>query len=312
MPSPMERRIWIMKIVHERKKITMAELNYEFSKAFDGEERIPPTTFKRDLFEIGHAFNVFIEGVRQRQDSYYYMVNPHDFDEGSITRMMVDRISETIQINAIVQKSKELGNFDFGDRIQMEAYPSGDKYLSKVLNAIKDSKVVRFVDQEFWSDEKEYLLLKPYFVKMALRRWYVIGMRADTEEMADFCLDRIMQLAETTDHFKFPDNFDVKSYFRYSYGVLMEKGIDVEDVLIKVWEEQVSYLRSLPIHHTQEEIETTPAYSVFKFRIRPTYDFKMEVLSHGSSWEVLEPAWFREDVASGFEMAYRLYFVDNK
>ena len=312
MPSPIERRIWIMKIVHERKRITMAELNEEFSRAFDDERRIPPTTFKRDLFEIGRSFNIYLEGVKQRQDSYYYMVNPDDFDEGSITRLMVDRISDTLQVNAVIRKGKELGSVDFGERIQLEAYPSGEKHLSSVLNAIKDNAVIRFSYQGFWDDEDEYVLLQPYFVKMALRRWYVVGLRTDTNEMDGFCLDRIQQLAQTTERFTFPSDFDVKKYFQYSYGALIEKDIKVETVKIKVWEEQVKYLRSLPIHHSQEEIETAANYSIFQFKIRPTYDFKMEILSHGSSWEVLTPSWFRKDVASGFRMGYRLYYVDGR
>ena len=312
MPSPIERRIWIMKIVHERKRITMAELNEEFSRTFDDEHRIPPTTFKRDLFEIGRSFNIYIEGVKQRQDSYYYMVNPDDFDEGSITRLMVDRISDTLQVNAVVRKSKELGCVDFGERVQLEAYPSGEKHLSTILNAIKDNAVIRFSYQGFWDDEEEYVLLQPYFVKMSLRRWYVVGLRSDNNEMDSFCLDRIQQLAQTTERFKFPSDFDVKNYFRYSYGALIEKDIEVETVKIKVWEEQVKYLRSLPIHRSQKEIETASNYSIFQFRIRPTYDFKMEILSHGSSWEVLSPAWFRKDVASGFRMGYRLYYVDGR
>lgn len=312
MPSPIERRIWIMKIVHERKRITMAELNEEFSRAFDDERRIPPTTFKRDLFEIGRSFNIYIEGVKQRQDSYYYMVNPDDFDEGSITRLMVDRISDTLQVNAVIRKGKELGCVDFGERIQLETYPSGEKHLSSVLNAIKDNAVIRFSYQGFWDDEEEYVLLQPYFVKMALRRWYVVGLRTDTNEMDGFCLDRIQQLAQTTERFTFPSDFDVKKYFQYSYGALIEKDIQVEIVKIKVWEEQVKYLRSLPIHHSQKEIETASNYSVFQFKIRPTYDFKMEILSHGSSWEVLTPSWFRKDVASGFRMGYRLYYVDGR
>jgi hypothetical protein len=38
----------------------------------------------------------------------------------------------------------------------------------------------------------------------------------------------------------------------------------------------------------------------------------MEILSHGSSWEVIQPKWFRQDVASGFRMGYRLYYVDGR
>ncbi len=312
MPTPIERRIWIMKTVHREKKITMAELNRLYSIEFDGEERIPPSTFKRDIFEIGRSFNIYIEGVRQRQSSYYYMVNPHDFDNGSLGRMMVDKIQETIQISSALRDSEELGNTNFGDRIQLEKNPSGELHLSNVIKSIKDNIVIRFIYQGFWDADEEYVLLRPYFVKMAQRRWYVIGLRDDTGNMVSFCLDRIGQLALTPDHFTIPKDFDFKAYFKHSFGALIEKDIDVETVRIKVWGEQVKYLRSLPIHPSQKEIKEEAGYSVFQFHLRPTYDFKMEILSHGSSWEVLQPKWFRQDVASGFRMGYRLYYVDGR
>ena len=312
MPTPIERRIWIMKTVHREKKITMAELNRLYSLDFEGEEKIPPSTFKRDLFEIGRSFNIFIEGVRQRQSSYYYMVNPHDFDEGTLERMMVDKIQETVQISSALRDSEELGKTNFGDRIQLEKNPSGEIHLSTIIKSIRDNIVIRFVYQGFWNTEEEYVSLKPYFVKMAQRRWYVIGLRDDTGEMENYCLDRILQLALTTDRFTIPKNFNFRDYFKHSFGALIEKGIDVEVVKIKVWGEQVKYLRSLPIHESQKEIREEKDYSVFQFHLRPTYDFKMEILSHGSSWEVIQPKWFRQDVASGFRMGYRLYYVDGR
>lgn len=35
---------------------------------------------------------------------------------------------------------------------------------------------------------------------------------------------------------------------------------------------------------------------MFEYRLAPTYDFRMELLSNGADVEVLRPAWFREEV----------------
>ena len=45
------------------------------------------------------------------------------------------------------------------------------------------------------------------------------------------------------------------------------------------------------------EIERTDEYSIFIVRLRPTFDFRQEILSQGSDIEVLEPKWFRDEVA---------------
>ena len=51
------------------------------------------------------------------------------------------------------------------------------------------------------------------------------------------------------------------------------------------------------MHQTQEEIERNDEYSVFTVRLRPTFDFRQEILSQGCDIEVLEPKWFRDEVA---------------
>ncbi len=311
MVSQIERQIWIMNIVYEWGRITLRDLMNEFKKRFDGEE-LSRATFKRDKDEISRSFYIDIGCRKSKNDSYYFMENKEDFMEGSVTRILVDRLSSTLQIKATMHENTELTNADWGDRIQIDNYPSGDKYLSKIIKAIKDNYTIKFIFKDFWDDDEEYVTLEPYFVKLALRRWYVIGHRTDNDKIENFCLDRIVNLFISTHTFKVPEDFPYKDYYKYSYGVLKEDGIKIEKVRIKVWDEQVKYLRSLPIHESQKEVETSANYSVFEYYLYPTYDFKMEILSHGSSWEVQEPAWFREDVASGFKMGYQLYYRDQQ
>jgi hypothetical protein len=57
-----------------------------------------------------------------------------------------------------------------------------------------------------------------------------------------------------------PRKFDAEEYFSGSYGTYTAG--DPETVEIKVESYQAKYLRSLPLHSSQEEIETTPEYSV--------------------------------------------------
>ena len=102
-----------------------------------------------------------------------------------------------------------------------------------------------------------------------------------------YALDRILDLRQTTEKFELPRNFDAEEYFSGSYGTYTTG--NPETVEIKVDSYQAKYLRSLPLHRSQEEVETTPEYSVFRFWIRPTYDFQRALLSYGRNIEVLKP-----------------------
>ena len=62
-------------------------------------------------------------------------------------------------------------------------------------------------------------------------------------------------------------------------------------------------LHCLPsLHHSQEEIEITDEYTVFRYYLSPTYDFIQEILSHGYNVEVLAPKHVRDEVRQHAEV----------
>ena len=71
----------------------------------------------------------------------------------------------------------------------------------------------------------------------------------------------------------------------------------MELVKLKVRSDQSNYLRSLPLHHSQEEIECNDDFSIFTLKLRPTFDFQQELLWNGDALEVLEPLWLRREIA---------------
>ena len=62
--------------------------------------------------------------------------------------------------------------------------------------------------------------------------------------------------------------------------------------------EQVDYVRSLPLHHSQQEVETGDGYAIFQYYIRPSFDFIQQLLWHRENMEVLQPASLRKEVYS--------------
>jgi predicted DNA-binding transcriptional regulator YafY len=108
-------------------------------------------------------------------------------------------------------------------------------------------------------------------------------------------LDRVQNIRITTKKFKLPKDFNPEEYFDDNYGIIAdEKPCIIE---IKVNNTKQKYLNTLPLHHSQKEIEHTPEYSIFRYYIRPTYDFVQEILSHRDEVEVLSPPSFRNEIA---------------
>ena len=69
------------------------------------------------------------------------------------------------------------------------------------------------------------------------------------------------------------------------------------------------YVRALPLHHTQREVETGEWYSVFEYRVKPTFDLKQELLSRGDAVEVLSPRSLRDEMQSEIKRLQSLYWL---
>lgn len=88
--------------------------------------------------------------------------------------------------------------------------------------------------------------------------------------------------------------------------IIGENAAPVE-VKIKVEARQVGYFRSFPLHYSQEEIETKEDYSVFKYQLVPTSDFYQEILSKGSTIEVLSPDRLRCQISDTVLLMSKIY-----
>jgi predicted DNA-binding transcriptional regulator YafY len=71
--------------------------------------------------------------------------------------------------------------------------------------------------------------------------------------------------------------------------------------------QQGKYIKSLPLHPSQKIISDNAEGLIIKLQIYVTFDFEMELLSHGANLGVLEPAFLRESVKSKLKDALSSY-----
>lgn len=122
-----------------------------------------------------------------------------------------------------------------------------------------------------------------------------------------YALDRMLEVEILPDTFKVPEGLDAKAWFQSLYGVRKYDDMKSQQVLLKVYGKQVRYFRSLPLHSSQEEIETHRDHSVFAYNLAPDYDFKQDILSFGDTVEVMEPISLRNAIAETVKMLNSKY-----
>lgn len=185
---------------------------------------------------------------------------------------------QSLSLNSIMKEGTDLR-----DRIICEDIPSCQKWLPDIIAAMRDGKCMMMTYQSFTKEAPSTFEISPYCLKYFKQRWYIL---ARTEI--------------------FPEGYDPKDTFRKLYGVILDKG-PVETVILRVEECQVKYYRTLPLHHSQEELESGDGYTDFRYRLVPTFDFSREILSKGMYAEVISPLWLRREIAEEMRQAARMY-----
>ncbi|HIT84012.1 MAG TPA: WYL domain-containing protein [Candidatus Avibacteroides faecavium] len=281
-----DKYIWLVDTIYRVGRITLAEINMRWmrSKFSDG-EKIPRRTFNNWRIAIEQVFDITI--LCDRKDGYvYYIENAEDMEKGGVRNWLLN----TFTVNNLINESHHLKR-----RILFEEIPSGRRFLTPVIEAMRDSVELRLIYQSFWRDEAGVYTLQPYCLKVFRQRWYVTGYCRERDALRTFSLDRIQRLDTLDSKFVFPKSFDPAAFFADSFGVSTGNS-EVMTIRIKVYGVHCKYVRALPLHHTQVEVETGNDYSIFEYRLMPTFEFKQEILSRGREMEVIAPQSFRDEV----------------
>lgn len=277
-----KRYIWLVDLINRRKHVSFKEISEAWMRSPLNETGDPLSerTFFNHKDAIAGMFG--IEILNDRSLGFYIGRSDVGSDETS------DWMLHTLCLNNVLHE-----NADMKDRILMEKVPSSERFLTDIISAMRDFRVISLCYQSFRHPEPFCFNVRPYCVKYFKQRWYLLG---DSDlGLRIYSLDRFVDMEELEEHFEIPKGFDAEEYFGNYFGVII--GEEPEDVKIRVVPDQVKYFRTLPLHGSQRETVQEDGSSVFSYHIAPTFDFVQEILSHGADVEVLEPAELRESIA---------------
>ncbi|MFR9592720.1 MAG: WYL domain-containing protein [Rikenellaceae bacterium] len=293
------RYIWLIDLIYSRKRITFEEIceRWQRSTLNNSGDELPLRTFHNHRKAIEQMFDINIE-CDKRAGYLYYIENSDDMERGGVRQWLVN----TFAVNNLINESHKLKS-----RILFEEIPSGQSYLTQIIEAMRDGITLEMTYHSFWRNHSSTFIIEPYCVKVFKQRWYVVAHSVYDDTLRIYSLDRIQELRLSEETYEFPEYFNAKEYFSESFGVITNDDYVADRVCIKVYDKQAAYLRSLPLHHSQVETQTEAKYSVFELYVKPTYDLRQELLSHGAAVEVLSPQWFRDEVAEEIKQQYQNY-----
>lgn len=296
--NQIKKYVWLVETIYKAKKISLKEINSKWLETDLSEGlEIPRRTFHTWRNEVEDLFGIEIQCDKTDGDRYF-IEDRDKLKNNSLQSWLLN----TMSVNNMLLENKTLS-----DRILLENIPSGQDYLSIVTDAMKKSKVLEITYKGYWSEHEHTFPVAPYCVKLFRQRWYLVGNSVYEDKIRIYSLDRVLNASLTEEPFKYPKDFSPEVYFQDCFGVIRDDGIEVETVKLRVNVNQANYLRSLPLHPSQEETERNADYSIFTLHVRPTFDFQQELLWNGNELEVLEPLWLREKIAGVVKRMGEMY-----
>lgn len=252
-------------------------------------------TFQREIKEIASTHNIEIRYIRT--ENVYKII-----DDGNEERN--ERLMESLEIIDALKISSTLSNHLIFEKRR----PSGTNNLSYLMGAIKNKNEIHYSYSNYWSEVSAYSQKKvqPLALKEARFRWYLVAKDLEDNEIKTFGLDRITDLTITNKKFEYSNDFNPEEMFKHSFGIFTNV---MKPEKIKLWltHKQANYIKTLPLHHSQNIISENEEECIIELHLSPTYDFVMELLSLGEKVKVLEPESLKKEMIAKLEAALLRY-----
>lgn len=295
------RYVWLIDTIRQHERLTYEEINnlwVESGLSYGEGNDLPQRTFHNHRKAIKDIFDVYIDC--DPKDGYrYYIDEPERLEGDGLRSWLIDSYSVLNQ----VQADKKLEG-----RILFEDIPSGHKWLTSITQAMREGKNLYITHQGFGSDYENSFEVSPYYLKVIKQRWYLLAHNPYYEEWNKKCtagqkpkeefrlyaLDRIHNVEMTNKTFKMKKDFDIKKYFEGYLGILTERDVPVERIVMKVYGVHRKYVDSLPLHESQHKIAEDDESMTFEYLIRPTFDFYQVLLAQTEAAVILEPESVRK------------------
>ena len=292
------RYVWLIDTINRHGHITREEISrlWERSPLNDTGEELYERTFHNHRIAIEDTFGIEIKCDRSLG---YYIANSEDLEGDGVRQWLLESLSLSNILNETT---------DMRDRILFEDIPSSKRWLTVVVNAIRDGKAVEMTYKSYWRGEESTFIAHPWCLKLFKQRWYVLAKSEEHDEPRIYSLDeRMVNIVPTGKALKVPAKFNAREFFSNFFGIFIGEDYKPERIVLKVDPYQVNYFNSLPLHPSQRLVESNEKYSIYEYWLAPTFDFRQEILRHGPAVEVLEPLSFREEVAGDLKAALNNY-----
>ncbi|MGL5938064.1 MAG: WYL domain-containing protein [Phocaeicola sp.] len=282
--------LWLIDTLNTQ-PLTLPEIQKRWLQSGANEEGTPLSerTFNRYRNDAEQLISVDIK-CDKRNGNLYKIIYPEGFKSNELQQWVLSAFRVSSLANRVNQR----------EVVQIEPAPPAASLLQEIMEAIDGKHPIRFhYCSHYCENGGDDLLFIPAFVRLFRQRWYVLGEIVGEERIKICALERITGLEVVREEkckisSSLQDLLSPNSYFEHCFGVIRQ--FEPITIRFRAFWPQDAYLRDVPIHTSQVEIERTNDYTDFEVYVRPTYDLKQELLWHRDKLAVLSPPSFKQEM----------------
>ncbi|MBP3517004.1 MAG: WYL domain-containing protein [Parabacteroides sp.] len=284
--------MWLAEFLYRKKRATRFQIEQEWSRSnISYGKPLNRRTFQETKNKVERLFDTTISYNAQTHE--YYFEDAEIFKKNSVHNWLL----KTLSVSTTLQKYKNQQ-----ERILLEEPATGYFYLSELLEAMDASEQIQLTYHPF--DKKPYTtLFSAYCLKAFQQRWYVLGFSDYHQQIRTFALDRIMCIEQTTISYSIPADFNNQLYFKDCYGITYAPHLELHTITLEVSPSYSPYLRTSPIHHSQQEIKK----DIFQFTAFFSIELLQKLLSYGQNIKVLSPLSIQQRIKEEAQNMINLY-----
>lgn len=185
----------------------------------------------------------------------------------------------------------------------------GLEHLSGLIDATVHHETLE-IDYRPYNGKEYHDTLYPYYLKEYNSRWFLLGFCVETNRIENMALDRILKFSVSCKPFKENKTIDFSTYFDDVIGVTIpSEEVKVETIQLRFSDQRFPYVKSKPIHRSQEIIDDKQ--NIIQIKVRPNRELNQVVFSFLPDIEVLSPAWYRQEVENQIKENLQKYLSVN-
>lgn len=184
---------------------------------------------------------------------------------------------------------------------------AGLEWLDALYKHIIDKTTLSISYQSFKARQPGDIVFYPYLLKEYRNRWFLLGMQKKDKQLLTLALDRIVTITALPDEpFRKNKDFNAQTYFADIIGV-SHTGVHPVEVVFLADHHQAPYIRTKPLHPSQQIVETRKDGVVFSITVIPNLELERELLGFGEGLSVMSPQSIVRKLRRRTAMMYKVY-----